>query len=218
VAKSTCEEDDCDVHVHANGRCKKHHRWWLRAGNQFVRPTPEERFWAKVDKSGPVPPERPDLGNCWLWTGSQNRDGYGQVNRQGKTLGAHRVGYELQGDPIPDGLTVDHLCRVRHCMRRSHMEAVPQSVNWARGTFAERRAEYHESRRQIRYCKRGHEYTEENTARTNKGYRSCRQCKAAYDRQRGKRPTPIRSAEYRARQAEAARRRYRSQIKPDRAA
>jgi hypothetical protein len=47
--------------------------------NQYTNTTPSERFWAKVDKNGPIPAYRPDLGPCWLWTASKRADGYGQA-------------------------------------------------------------------------------------------------------------------------------------------
>ena len=48
---------------------------------------PEELFWSKVDKDGPIPEFRPDLGPCWLWTGYVHKDsGYGQVTQRRKPI------------------------------------------------------------------------------------------------------------------------------------
>lgn len=61
-----------------------------------VNMPPEERFWSKVDKNGPVPAHRSELGPCWLWTGSRNKKGYGYVGiggRAGRKHLAHRVSY-----------------------------------------------------------------------------------------------------------------------------
>src|SRR6185312_13183624 len=84
----------------------------------------KERFWAKVDKDGPEPEHRPDLGPCWLWTTGRFSGavgGYGQFWRcEGQNLHAHRVAYELLVGPIPYGLHLDHLCRVRHCVNPKH--------------------------------------------------------------------------------------------------
>lgn len=41
--------------------------------------TIEERFWAKVDKNGPMPEGRPDLGPCWLWTAAKIHCPYGHA-------------------------------------------------------------------------------------------------------------------------------------------
>jgi len=40
--------------------------------------TLEDRFWAKVDKNGPVPAHRPELGPCWIWTAARFKRGYGK--------------------------------------------------------------------------------------------------------------------------------------------
>jgi len=79
----------------------------------------EERFAAKIDKSG----------ECWEWTASINGAGYGQIGNQGTVLLAHRVAYELENGPIPDGLVIDHICRRRSCVRPSHLRAVTQKQN-----------------------------------------------------------------------------------------
>src|SRR5690242_5800731 len=65
-----------------------------------------ERFWAKVDKDGPIPPHRSELGPCWLWTGYRNPHGYGGLNEGGRghCVLASRVSWELHNGPIPDGM------------------------------------------------------------------------------------------------------------------
>lgn len=129
-----------------------------------------ERFWAKVDKDGPLPAHRPDLGPCWLWIATKNQGGYGRIraDRNGQLLSAHRVAYELLVGSIPDGLDLDHLCRVRHCVNSAHLEPVTRKVNMERGTRA-----------QASHCKHGHEYTPANTNWTPRG-RECRDCRRMY--------------------------------------
>lgn len=78
--------------------------------------TLEERFWAKVDKSG----------ECWLWTGARfTATGYGQVcvkaNGRRRLFSAHRMSYELTYGPVEDGLFVCHTCDVRLCVRPDHL-------------------------------------------------------------------------------------------------
>jgi hypothetical protein len=77
-----------------------------------VTVTHEERFWANVS------PE-PNTG-CWLWMASVDRDGYGRF-RIGTEDIAHRAARALLVGPIPDGLVVDHLCRVRSCVNPAHL-------------------------------------------------------------------------------------------------
>lgn len=83
-----------------------------------------ERFWEKVNKDGPIPAHRPDLGQCWLFTGTTNKQGYGEIRRGGKNGGAlllaTHVGYELQVGPI-EGLWALHYCDNPPCVRGSHL-------------------------------------------------------------------------------------------------
>ncbi|MGA4541309.1 HNH endonuclease signature motif containing protein [Uniformispora flossi] len=69
----------------------------------------------------------------WLWTGSTNRKGYGRFWFQGRSEEAHRVAYELFVGPIPDGLQIDHVCRVRPCVNPEHLEPVTHEENYRRG-------------------------------------------------------------------------------------
>jgi hypothetical protein len=83
-----------------------------------------ERFWKYVDKDGPVPSHRPDLGPCWLWTGATTRHGYGKIGvpgYHGRTERASRVSWELQYGPIPDGLWALHHCDNPPCVRPDHL-------------------------------------------------------------------------------------------------
>ena len=90
----------------------------------------EASYWSKVDKDGPVPERRTDLGPCWIWTGSINpKSGYGQFHRSKLPEPAHRYGYELAKGEIPAGLHIDHLCSVRACVNPAHLEAVTQHEN-----------------------------------------------------------------------------------------
>jgi hypothetical protein len=121
-----------------------------------------ERFMAKVDKQE---------NGCWLWTAATDRDGYGHFSFERRTAQAHRVAYELLVGPIPEGLTLDHLCRERRCVSPEHLEPVTIGVNTLRGeAFTARQA------RQT-HCKRGHEFTSENTSPQVAGRgRRCRAC------------------------------------------
>jgi hypothetical protein len=74
----------------------------------------------------------PNTG-CWLWFATINADGYGRVSRDGRNQLAHRVSYELRRGTIPEGLCIDHLCRVRRCVNPDHMEVVTKGVNTLRG-------------------------------------------------------------------------------------
>lgn len=46
--------------------------------------------------------------------------------------GAHRFAWELQNGPVPDGLQVDHVCRVRSCQNPRHLDVVTGEENQRR--------------------------------------------------------------------------------------
>jgi hypothetical protein len=121
------------------------------------------RFWAKVNKDGP--------GGCWLWTAGKNGNGYGAFNiRKGLNRGAHRVSYEALVGPIPDGLDLDHLCRVRACVNPAHLEAVTRQVNLLRGKTIVAAEAARTS------CPKDHQYDESNTYLQG-SHRSCKICR-----------------------------------------
>ena len=110
--------------------CPKHYTRWRQHGDPLrgrQRRPLAERFWPKVDKNGPTPEHCPDLGPCWLWTGSRER--YGKIKLGGKSrLGmAERVAYELLIGPIPDDLELGNLCRITTCVNPSHWEPMTRS-------------------------------------------------------------------------------------------
>ena len=80
----------------------------------------------------------PDGIDCWIWSGSRTREGYGHVNVGGTTTTAHRAVYERLVGPVPAGLELDHLCRVRACVNPDHVEPVThlENVRRRRITYA----------------------------------------------------------------------------------
>lgn len=106
---------------------------------------------------------------CWLWEGAQTHNGYG--NGGGKM--AHRAVYEDLVGPIPEGLTLDHLCRVRLCVNPAHLEPVTIGENIRRSP----RAISSE-------CKYGHQYRSQSKFYQIKGARRCHECHATRERRR----------------------------------
>ncbi len=107
---------------------------------------------------------------CWIWQRAVDQRGYGHVHTRVKTTGAHRVVYEQHRGPIPDGLVLDHLCRVPACVNPDHLEPVDTRTNILRGSAPNIVLS------RANKCKRGHEYTPENTYYRRNGTRTCRAC------------------------------------------
>lgn len=79
------------------------------------------RFWARVDKNGPIPAHAPELGPCWVWIGGKNNSGYGNLTLNGESVQAHRVAWKLSNGEVPEGQFVLHRCDNRPCCRPSHL-------------------------------------------------------------------------------------------------
>jgi hypothetical protein len=83
-----------------------------------------ERFWEKVNRDGPAPAHRPELGACWVWLSTKNNHGYGQISLGGRRDGkidVHRLSYRWHCGPITDGLWVLHHCDTPSCVRPDHL-------------------------------------------------------------------------------------------------
>lgn len=106
---------------------------------------------------------------CWVWTAKIVRSGYGSFWNGVSQVGAHRFGYESLVGPVPEGLELDHLCRVRACVNPSHLEPVTHQENVIRGVSP---AAIGATRT---HCPQGHEYSPENT-NVRRRRRECRIC------------------------------------------
>ena len=114
------------------------------------------------------------LNACWEWQGTRHGrtedTRYGHISIGGRGRRVHRVAYELWRGPIPEGFTIDHLCRNPGCANPRHLEPVTNKKNILRGNgWAARNA-------RKTHCPQGHEYTIGNLYVTPKGDRRCREC------------------------------------------
>lgn len=126
----TCTAEECQRLHYARGYCKKHYKYMWRHG-LFVEPpmrfTPEKRFWAKVNKDGPIMPGMATA--CWMWMAGLDKDGYGRFWLDNRGERAHRVSYQWAGGPIPADRETDHRCRNKTCVRPDHLRAIPNKQN-----------------------------------------------------------------------------------------
>lgn len=128
-----------------------------------------------MNPNDPLATANPD--ECWLFAGFIEKNGYGRLLKSVGAPGAHRVMYENEVGQIPEGLHLDHLCRVRHCINPAHLEPVTWQENIRRG------AQPWSSRT---HCKNGHEFNDQNTLHVvYKGWneRKCRPCNTARARE-----------------------------------
>lgn len=122
---ATCSVEDCSRPPLFKEYCEPHYRRWMRTGNP-IRQSLSTRFWKFV-------PYQPD-DECWPWAGATFGNGrYGSFKMNGSHVMAHRMAYELSVGPIPEELTIDHLCRNTLCMNPAHLEPVTLKENILRG-------------------------------------------------------------------------------------
>lgn len=143
----------------------------------MTRPTVEERFWAKVASR--------DEGECWKWMGEHDRYGYGRFSvSRGDRRSAHRMSYGYLVGIIPDGLVIDHTCRIRDCVNPAHMEPVTNAENVRRGEVGK----HHPG--PAATCRRGHPRSPNNVYERidRHGYvaRQCRVCLRAWNQARSR--------------------------------
>lgn len=122
----------------------------------------DERFWSKVKLEDEAFPEN----GCMLWMALLRPNGYPNFAVNGLPESAHRWIYKRLRGPIPEGMELDHLCRIRHCVNPDHLQPVTRKENVRRGNVMVRKT----------HCIRGHLYTEENTMWRAHGVRACREC------------------------------------------
>ncbi|KKL44868.1 hypothetical protein LCGC14_2361410 [marine sediment metagenome] len=152
----------------------------------YERPEPVVRFRKKWKLST----EHSYKGTqCWEWVAYTRTDGYGEFGipkGKGKTCLSHIWAYKHFCGSIREGLQLDHLCRIRHCVNPEHLEAVTQQENIRRGEAGQ-----HNARKT--QCPHGHPYSKKNTYLRPGGGRTCRACKNASSRAaRGRRRLDLR--------------------------
>ena len=136
-----CIVNDCEKAIFSKRKslCGMHYYRLMRNGAidrlvaQERKKNWEDRFWFKVNKTD----------TCWEWTSAIDTYGYGIFQRshpKRQSVKAHRVSYELSVGPIPNGLTLDHLCYNTKCVNPKHLEPVTKSENSIRAAARRKKA------------------------------------------------------------------------------
>lgn len=139
----------------------------------------DARFWARVAKGE----------GCWLWQGSVSPNGYGRLTVDGEVVGAHRFAFELtSGAAVPDGFYVCHRCDNPTCVRPDHLFLGTPKDNVDDMIAKGRQRLTGRPKAKPTHCKRGHEYTPENTGYWGPNqHRHCRTCNAESAQRRRRR-------------------------------
>jgi hypothetical protein len=193
----TCSIAGCERKHYGLGLCQLHWRKLRQFGDPLGGATPcveqgcagphqhrgvcdLHRFMLKVHHD-------PDSG-CWVWQGDKGDRGYGRFKSEKRRFAAHRWSYEHFVGPIPDGLVLDHLCRVHACVNPAHLEAVTQQENTHRGVSP---VAVHAKQT---ICTNGHDLSEPHAVWIDRhGWRVCRACdRERKERKRRARDAPIR--------------------------
>jgi hypothetical protein len=173
-----CSVEGCGQSVVARGWCNAHYlRWRTHGDPRADQPVQTTRD----DATRWLSHSQPDDAGCWIWQRALDRSGYGGFRAGDRIYRAHRYGYELMVGPIPEGLQIDHLCRVRACVNPAHLEPVTSRENSLRGdTFLARSLGRTK-------CAEGHPFDDVNTYRSPDGRRVCRICRRRWDAARRQR-------------------------------
>lgn len=122
-----------------------------------------------------------DTNDCWLYASVIDPAGYPRLRFQHKgkhyNVSVHRLTYEKFKGKIPEGLEIDHLCRVRRCINPDHLEAVTHKENVRRTVAAG-----NNNNQKKTHCPQGHEYKGKNLE-MRYGFRYCRTCRRDWQRE-----------------------------------
>lgn len=162
-------------------RIRGDHDWYegkRTPHNKGVLKYGEASFTIHDPRIEPVPES-----GCWLWVGYvASGTGYGQTNRPlwypGKTANAlaHRVVWTQAKGSIPDGMVLDHICRVRSCVNPDHLRVVTTRENVLYNSHSIPALSIARG-----HCKCGAEY------KRSKRQRYCQACNTRYAKQRRER-------------------------------
>lgn len=163
-----CQVEFCPLDAESRGWCQKHYTRWRRHGDTSIVKRREIRRIEGVSDRDRLLSKMETVDGHWEWQGHLT-NGYGRVWLSTGSHLAHRAVYEMFVGPIPDGLTLDHLCYNPRCVNPDHMETVTLAENVARA--AKRRHQIAST------CRAGkHPYPENRILERSTGKTRCQGC------------------------------------------
>jgi hypothetical protein len=96
----------------------------------YKRKSLEERILSRISKD--------DVTGCWVFQGTIDKDGYGQISDGDKTRQVHRCMYEIKNGPITPGMVCGHTCddkyskdckNYRKCCNPDHIKLMTNQEN-----------------------------------------------------------------------------------------
>lgn len=134
LKRTSCRTKDCTIagctrKQFALELCESHYHRQRKYGDPLLGPpiapkyaNPQERFWARVDKTS-------DPNGCWNWTGPTFNGGYASFSIKKRGFYVHRLSYEWANGEIPEGQLIDHRCHNPRCVNPDHLRLADKSQN-----------------------------------------------------------------------------------------
>lgn len=121
-----CLFEGCEREFYGRGYCRAHFEQ-LKKGKQLTPVRFQNRRGAPLRVR--LDSFSIQVGECRVWIGYKNPEGHGRIGVNGKLELAHRVAWQLENGPIPEGLVIDHKCHTRACIEVSHLQVVTIKQN-----------------------------------------------------------------------------------------
>lgn len=122
MARALCSITGCGRESSARGWCSAHYKRWRRNGHP-------EAYKAYPDATMALDARTVSEGDCLVWTGAKNAQGYGVTGRRAGSRLAHRHAWERENGPIPEGMHVDHICHNPACVKVPHLRLATFATN-----------------------------------------------------------------------------------------
>lgn len=128
MSARVCRVEGCGATVNAYGLCRSHRRQQMRGEDFKPAKRLPKRHLSAAERLA-LRSEVDESTGCVLWLGARNTNGYGQIQFRGRLWQAHILAYVSVNGPVPEGLVLDHKCRVKACVNVAHLHAVTPRQN-----------------------------------------------------------------------------------------